>query len=160
MYGVYLQPVTNDTSFRNLNLIGDVVDIDDLMDSKGGAKSFCDGQVSATPPRYADDGMNMLFFESREVAEEFSRAIRGDLMSRIDGGEIIQPTPIWGNNFRLYADNGAMLTAIRSNPDIPSTFTDSQIETAIDDYMLETGKYPTDKQLVKWIQETRNLDIE
>ncbi|HPH40603.1 MAG TPA: hypothetical protein PK274_10330, partial [Candidatus Fermentibacter daniensis] len=61
LYGVWVQTITNDTTAANVEKYGEIEDMAEAY-RDGFAKDFCDGQTSPTPPRWPDDGMQLLYF--------------------------------------------------------------------------------------------------
>lgn len=156
-YIVFFQPVDPFTNPGNAALTGEVFDLEKLLDEKGGGKSYCDGQISPTPPRYSDDGMLGLFFESEEVARQFSQTIRGDIAARINGGQLQMPFEIpWLRSSRFataYVET--VVTRVRSQ--FPSEVTDSQLLTAAEQCAQELGRVPTADELFAWLEKHRKF---
>jgi hypothetical protein len=95
LWGVWAQTITNDTTAANVEKYGEIEDMAEAY-RDGFAKDFCDGQTSPTPPRWPDDGMQLLYFYDRESAELVSQFLRGDIDERIAAG-MLNPTamPSW-----------------------------------------------------------------
>lgn len=95
LWGVWAQTITNDTTAANVEKYGEIEDMAEAY-RDGFAKDFCDGQTSPTPPRWPDDGMQLLYFYDRESAELVSQFLRGDIDDRIAGGMLAPTvTPSW-----------------------------------------------------------------
>jgi hypothetical protein len=156
-YIVFFQPVDPYTTPGNAALTGEVFDLEKLLDEKGGGKSYCDGQVSPTPPRYSDDGMLGLYFESEEVAQQFSSIIREDIASRINSGELRLGFDVpWLRSARYsVAAVEAVVGKVRDK--YPSEVTDSQLLTAAEACARELGRTPTADELFRWIEEHREF---
>lgn len=156
-YIVFFQPVDPYTTPGNAALTGEVFDLEKLLDEKGGGKSYCDGQVSPTPPRYSDDGMLGLFFESEEVARQFSQTIRGDIAARINAGQLQMPFEIpWLRQASYSAVRVEAVTATVRNQ-YPPEITDSQLLTAAEQCAQELGRVPTADELFAWIEKHRKF---
>ena len=94
LYGVWAQTITNDTTAANVEKYGEIEDMAEAY-RDGFAKDFCDGQTSPTPPRWPDDGMQLLYFYDRESAELVSQFLRSDIDERIIAGEMTpSATPV------------------------------------------------------------------
>jgi hypothetical protein len=156
-YIVFFQPVDPYTNPGNAALTGEVFDLGELLEEKGGGKSYCDGQVSPTPPRYSDDGMLGLYFESEEVAQQFSSIIREDIASRINSGELRLGFDIpWLRSARYsVAAVEAIVGKVRRK--YPPEITDSQLLTAAEACARELGRPPTADELFRWIEEHREF---
>jgi len=163
-YAMYLQPIDEYTSAKSIQMVGEVVDVDKLLEEQGASKSSCDGLTSATVPRYENDNMNMLFFESKEVAEEFSRMVRGDFIREVEGGNLSpRSVPAWATN----PNNTTFIQSARATalvPTVRNTFpldvvSDAQLINASEAYLLETGRVATESQLLAWIEVNRNWDL-
>ena len=71
MYGVWVQTITNDTTAANVEKYGEIEDMAQAY-RDGFAKDFCDGQTSPTPPRWPDDGMQLVYTYDQESARLIS----------------------------------------------------------------------------------------
>lgn len=158
---VFLQPIDDRTTPRNIELVGEVMNADELLEEGGPAKSACDGLTSVTPPRYADDGMMMLYFESEEVAREISAMVRGDFIEDVNSGTL-QPRdiPAWSTNptntsFIQSARTVALLPKVRDNYPTDRV-TDSQLVSASEIYLQENGRVATPSELISWIESNRD----
>lgn len=87
LWGVWVQPITGDTTQANVEKYGEVEDMAQAY-RDGFAKEFCDGQTSPTPPRWPDDGMQLLYFYDEESARLVSDYLRGSLQDRFTAGEM------------------------------------------------------------------------
>ena len=159
VYSVWVQPITDDTTPANIEKYGTVENLTEVYGSDMGARSkdFCDGQTSATAPRYADDQMGQIEFYSKEAADYASNVLRTDIESRIASGQLNIARPAtWRVTLPITAPE-AMATTILELRDLLSVstgITDSQIEGAIVKYIEATGNaMPTNKQLVEWMAE-------
>ena len=95
MFGIIVQPITNDTTPANVESYGDIVDMDTAF-NEGFSRDFCDGQTSPVPPRWADDQAGMLYTYDRATAEMFRGILREDIAARVASGQLLPPVvPIW-----------------------------------------------------------------
>lgn len=156
-YIVFFQPVDPYTTPGNAALTGEVFDLEKLLDEKGGGKSYCDGQTSPTPPRYSDDGMLGLFFESEEVAKDFSRIVREDVADRIRRGELKLPFELPWLKSLLFSTAGVEVVAAEIRTRYSPEVTDSQILNASQQCALELGRVPTAQELFEWIEAHREF---
>ena len=103
LYGVWVQTITNDTTAANVEKYGEIEDMAQAY-RDGFARDFCDGQTSPTPPRWPDDGMQLVYTYDQESARLISEFLRGDIDERIAAGELM-PTgmPSW-STARAVAD--------------------------------------------------------
>ncbi len=163
-YAMYLEPLDEYSSPKSIQLVGEVVDVDALMEEQGASKSSCDGLTSATVPRYENDNMNMLFFESKEVAEEFSRMVRNDFINEVQKGNLHpRGIPAWATN----PNNTSFISSARTTALVPTVrnsfplevVSDSQLISASEAYLLETGRVATESQLLGWIEVNRAWDL-
>ena len=156
MYGVIVQPITNDTTPANVESYGDIINMDTAFD-KGFFRTFCDGQSSPVPPRWADDQAGMLYTYDRRTAEMFRGILRDDVAQRISSG-VIQQSPSWLTtpsvaSILAEARISGIVTNLRSAGSIGLEVTDGQIQTAMQNYVTATGKAnPTMSELLKWIE--------
>ncbi len=157
-YIVFFQPVDPYTTPGNAALTGEVFDLEKLLDEKGGGKSYCDGQTSPTPPRYSDDGMLGLFFESEEVAKDFSRIVREDVADRIRRGELKLPFDIPWLHIPLVMRYAAVeAVAAETRTKYPPEVTNSQLLTAAEQCAQELGRVPSADELFAWIEKHRKF---
>jgi len=154
-YVVFFQPIDPYTNAQNAALAGEIFDLDELLDEKGGGKSYCDGQVSPTPPRHSDDGMMGLYFESREVAEEVSRSFREEVASRVRSGELKLSFDLPWLKSLLFSTAGVEVVAAEIRTRYSPEVTDSQILNASQQCALELGRVPTAQELFEWIEAHR-----
>ena len=161
---VFMQPIDDYTTPRNVELVGEVMNADDLLEEGGPSKSSCDGLTSVTPPRYADDGMQLLYFESEEVANEISRMVRGDFIEEVNAGRLMpREIPAWSTNpnntsFVSSARSAAMLPKIRDA--FPAgTVSDSQLVSASSKFLEETGRVASSSELMNWIEVNREWEL-
>jgi hypothetical protein len=97
-YAVFVQPFDDRITPENAEQYGSVHSFDELYgDAASGGKDFCDGQVSPTGPRYADDRMGSIWFYSRDAAEYASGMLRNNIASDIMDGTTPAPAvlPDW-----------------------------------------------------------------
>jgi len=157
LYGVVVQPITNETGAANVERYGEVIDIGSLMDKDTRGRDFCDGQTSPLPPMYADDQAGMIYSYSREAADLWSGVLRDDLAQRVAAGQLTQ-APSW------IASTGASVLAAETLPvaidgvreagEIAAAVTDSQIQTQIQAYVTATGNpNPSTADLLAWIRD-------
>ncbi len=149
VYGVWVQPIQNDTSPANLQKYGEIMDVEAAYEEDDATASaqFCDGQTSITPPRYANDGMAMIYTYSEDAARTFSGYLREDVARRITAGQLAfaQP-PAWiGSAAPAFAVAGAAgmvdsVALIRKELAISESVTNTQIENQIIGYMGQSGK--------------------
>ena len=159
-YLVFFQPIDQFTNPANAALSGEVFDLEQLLDEKGGGKSYCDGQVSPTPPRHSDDGMLGLFFEDKGVAEQFSQILRDDVARRVSSGQLKLTFDIpW---LQKAAFSVAAVEAVTSEVRLrfPPEITDSQLLTASRACAQQLGRVPTADELFYWIEENRSFSGE
>ena len=164
MFGVYVQPITNDTGAENVEKYGEILDFD-AVDSDGQSRDFCDGATSMLPPRNADDQMGMIYTYDRATAETFSGVVRRDLAARIASGQVAQ-SPSWLAAAAVSAQTAALAESIIAAETLPSTIlqvrealrlssaiTDGQIATQLQNLVIATGNAtPSLSQIVEWIQ--------
>ena len=109
LWGVWAQTVTNDTGAANVEKYGEIEDMAEAY-RDGFAKDFCDGQTSPTPPRWPDDGMQLIYTYDPESARLISEFLRGDIGSRAAAGELNLPViPTWGESAGFPALNTTIL---------------------------------------------------
>lgn len=166
LWGVWVQPVTGDTSPENIEKYGEIEDMAQAF-RDGFARDFCDGQTSPVPPRWPDDNMQLLYFYDRESAQLISEYLRGSLRERFDGGEL--PTtlaPTWLDNLSQMAPSstteGALLmhlverAAESSEPAAGAIaeMTRSQLRSRLRAYIRATGDmHPSADDLLQWLIE-------
>ena len=158
LYGVRVQPITDDTSPTSVEEYGEVIDINALMEDDIKGRDFCDGQTSALPPKYADDNAGMIYTYDRRTAETFSEVLRLDVASRVSAGQLVA-APAWLSNVTA----GSILSTealpeavnrLREIRQIDDAITDSQIENQIRSYVVATGKpSPALDELWEWMGE-------
>jgi hypothetical protein len=157
IYGVWVQPLDDDTGEANFDRYGMVENLSELYESDMGdrSKDFCDGQTSPTAPRYADDQMGQLQFYSKEAADYVAAVLRNDIAERIAMGQLNRELPaVWGvlQPVTAPASMLAKITGIREAMALADTVTDSQIEGGIVRYVQATGNpLPTDAELIEWM---------
>ena len=157
VYGVWVQPIDNDTGAANLERYGMVENLSELYESDMGdrSKDFCDGQTSPTAPRYADDQMGQLQFYSKEAADYISSVLRNDVAARMASGQVAQSLPsAWGvlAPVTMPETMAGVVLELRTMMTIDAAVTDSQIEGAITRYVQATGNpLPTNEELTEWI---------
>lgn len=162
-FGVFAQDVYDNTSPRNAELVGEVVNMDEFLEKGGPSKSSCDGQTSATPPRYADDNMMLLYFDSEERAAGISELIRNGIATQINSGAIVpRAIPAWlknPSNTSLMAAVALIALSSEVRDKYPTdTVSDSQLITASEAFMQETGRVPTYEELLLWIAANRDWE--
>lgn len=160
LWGVWAQTITNDTTAANVEKYGGVEDMAEAY-RDGFAKDFCDGQTSPTPPRWPDDGMQLLYFYDRESAELVSQFLRGNVVERMQGGDL-QPTaaPSWLADVTAAAldtaEKSALFAAVYDAADassVVSDMTESQLSGRLAAYIQATGNpKPTAAELLAWIE--------
>jgi hypothetical protein len=98
-----------------------------------------------------------LYFESEEVAQQFSSIIREDIASRINSGELRLGFDVpWLRSARYsVAAVEAVVGKVRDK--YPSEVTDSQLLTAAEACARELGRTPTADELFRWIEEHREF---
>ncbi len=87
LWGVWVQTITNDTTAANVEKYGEIEDMAQAY-RDGFAKDFCDGQTSPTPPRWPDDGMQLVYTYDQESARLISEFLREDVAARVAEGEM------------------------------------------------------------------------
>lgn len=135
MYGVIVQPITNDTTPANVESYGDIVDMDHCFD-KGFSRDFCDGQTSPVPPRWADDQAGMLYTYDRRTAEMFQGILREDVAARAAGGQLAPSgLPSWAS---WSTGKPTVVTPeMLDDPDILQHRKDYKPETISDDWVVQ-----------------------
>ena len=154
MYGVIIQPITNDTTPSNVERYGEVINLDRAFD-EGFARTFCDGQTSPVPPQYADDQAGMLYTYSEGAAQAFSGQLRRDLAARIASG-VVQQSPSWLSSAGAVTIGVLTPTAmagyiIAVSAIAPEGITAGQMETAIQN-AVQAGA-TTEAEILAWIEE-------
>lgn len=162
-WAVFLQPIDDNTTPRNIELVGEVIEVDELLEEGGPSKSACDGLTSVTPPRYADDGMQLLYFESEEVAREISAMLRDDFIENVNSGDLKpRDIPAWSTNptntsFIRSARTVALLPKVREA--FPTDrVSDSQLISASEKFLQENGRVATSSELTSWIEANRDWE--
>lgn len=162
-YGVFMNPIDDNTSPSNIQLMGEVINTDELLEEGGPSKSSCDGLTSVTPPRYADDNAQLLYFESEDVANEFSRMMREDFISEVNRGNLHpRSIPAWSTNPTATSFiHDSRLTALV--PRIRKSFpldlvSDSQLISASEAYLTQNGRVAGTLELLNWIEVNRNWE--
>ena len=162
-FGVFAQDVHDTTSAKNIELVGEVVSMDEFLEEGGPSKSSCDGQTSVTPPRYADDNMQLLYFDSEEKAAEISGLIRDNLIGQINSGAVVpRGIPVWSTDpsntsFIAAAATVALLAVVRDK--YPTdTVSDSQLISAAEAFLQQEGRVPTHTELLQWIAVNRDWE--
>jgi hypothetical protein len=156
-YLLFFQPVDDKTDPANAALSGEVFDLEELLTEKGAGRSSCDGQVSPTPPRYSDDNMMGMYFESKEVAEEFSAVLRGDVRRRIARGELTLNYQLpWQTTEKALWTTASVEKLAKSAATKYYDATDSQILSAAEACAIELGRLPTADELFFWIEQNRS----
>ncbi|MCK5019741.1 MAG: hypothetical protein KAS32_21965 [Candidatus Peribacteraceae bacterium] len=157
MFGIIVSPITNDTTAANVESYGDIIDMDTAFDT-GFARTFCDGQTSPVPPRWADDTAGIIYTYDKRTAELFQGILRRDVSERIASG-VIQQSPTWLKSAELTSIlagsriNG-VIDSVRNAGNISLEVTDGQIQTAMQNYVVTTGKAnPSIAELLTWIEE-------
>lgn len=163
LWGVWVQPITGDSTPENVQKYGEIEDMAQAY-RDGFAKEFCDGQTSPTPPRWPDDGMQLIYTYDRESAQMISDFLRGTLQERYDAGELPQNSaPSWlgdlaeqGLTIAAEAALFDAVTAAATDAEIAEAaeLTRSQLAARLADYIRATGNArPTAEDLLRWIQE-------
>lgn len=163
LWGVWVQPITGDSTQANVEKYGAVEDMAQAY-RDGFAKEFCDGQTSPTPPRWPDDGMQLLYFYDEESARLVSDYLRGSLQERFDAKELPGGmAPSWIGNLAQQgltaAAEGALYAslterAVEEGLDEIAALTPSQLAGRLQDYIRATGNpRPSVEELIRWIQE-------
>ncbi len=94
-FGIWVQGIDDRTGAANVEKYAEIEEFDDLY-AEGFSKQFCDGQVSPTGPRWADDQMGMLWVPDRESAELIQGILRDDIGRRVaTEGLRLTVTPTW-----------------------------------------------------------------
>lgn len=160
LYGVWGQTITNDTTAANVEKYGEIEDMAQAY-RDGFAKDFCDGQTSPTPPRWPDDGMQLIYTYSREGAEMMQEFLRGGISERIAEGAL-QPQggpPAWLGDIVSDALSAAATHALAVEvstalaADEAGYLTAGQIEARMADYIAATGnRKPTAAEVLEWIR--------
>ena len=162
LWGVWAQTITNDTTAANVEKYGEIEDMAEAY-RDGFAKDFCDGQTSPTPPRWPDDGMQLLYFYDRESAELVSQFLRGDMADRVESGEMGEgfAVPSWIGDIAqmgLAAAEVAVVfeavkdAAIAEGLDELADLTASQMESRLSAYIAATGiARPSPEQFLEWL---------
>jgi len=160
-FGVFAQDVYDNTSAKNAELVGEVVNMDEFLEDGGPSKSSCDGQTSATPPRYADDNMQLLYFDSEERAAEISGLIRNGIASQIRSGSVTLGTNLaWlknpGATGLLAAVALIALSSVVRDKYPSDIVTDAQLISASEAFLQQEGRVPTIDELLRWIEANRD----
>ena len=159
MWGVWVQPITNDTAQANIEKYGEVVDLYDIIDS-GDSVLSCGGATSPTGPRYSDDQMGMLWFYSKSAADYASGELRQDIIRRNTTGALrLSQLPNWYTNVykSVFAAVPAMRDTMRLGLNIDPEVTDSQLDNALELYIIETGdESPTLAAFGRWLARHRD----
>lgn len=158
LYGVWVQTITNDTTAANVEKYGEVEDMAQAY-RDGFAKDFCDGQTSPTPPRWPDDGMQLIYTYDAESARLISEFLRGDIQERVAAGSLSPAaTPSWiGDLAQMGLDTAAKAALFKgvaeaAAPEI-AELTRSQIEGRLSAYIAATGNArPSVAELIAWIE--------
>ena len=163
LYGVWVQTVTNDTTAANVEKYGEIEDMAQAY-RDGFAKDFCDGQTSPTPPRWPDDGMQLVYTYDQESARLISEFLREDVAARIAGGDMGAGfvSPSWLSDIAAQgletAARAAVLDAVTAQAieeAAPAVMdlTRSQLEARLVDYIAATGnRRPSASELYAWLQ--------
>ena len=160
MYGVWGQTITNDTTAANVEKYGEIEDMAQAY-RDGFAKDFCDGQTSPTPPRWPDDGMQLVYTYDQESARLISEFLREDVASRVAGGEMGAgfSSPSWLGDIAAQGlqatAEAALLDAVAAQVAEESAIelTRSQIQARLVDYIAATGNAkPSAAELLAWLR--------
>ena len=153
MYGVIVQPITNDTTPANVETYGEVVDMDHAFD-KGFSRDLCDGQTSPVPPRWADDQAGMIYTYDKRTADMFSGILRDDVASRVASGAINQ-APSWIKAGQVTTAaltvEARLLLVDEISAGVAESVTNSQIQTAINSAINSGAR--TANEVTEWIIE-------
>ncbi len=154
MYGLWTQPITDATTPANVEKYGEIQTLEELIES-GDSPLSCGGQVSPTAPRYADDKMGMLWFYSESGAEYAQAILREHIITRSQMGQLSLPTPpLWFVNVTAatMADIPALRDAMRDDLQVDPSVTDSQLDTALKTYIIQTGNdSPSAGEFNRWL---------
>lgn len=162
LYGVWVQTITNDTTAANVEKYGEIEDMAEAY-RDGFAKDFCDGQTSPTPPRWPDDGMQLIYFYDRESAELVSQFLREDVVERNAAGEFGEgfAAPSWLADVTLQGLSAAEVTGVfetvadmarAEGLDELADLTTSQMESRLSTYIAATGiARPSPEQFLEWL---------
>lgn len=154
MYGLWVQPVTNTTTPANVEKYGEIQTLEELIET-GDSPLSCGGQTSPTGPRYADDQMGMLWFYSESAAEYAQASLRQSIIRRSQMGQLNLPVqPLWFANVSAasQANIPSLRSELRDELQIDAAVTDSQLDSALRLYMIQTGDTtPTAQAFNRWL---------
>lgn len=159
-YLLFFQPIDENTDPANASLSGEIFDLEELLDEKGAGRASCDGQVSPTPPRHSNDNMMGLYFESKQVAEEFSAALREDVRRRISSGQLnLRYNIPWASRgAAAYTTAALEHLALESVAKyVEGAVTESQIVAAAEACARDLGRMPTADEFFRWCELHRNF---
>lgn len=96
-WAVWVQAVDELITPGNLEKYGEVQGYSEYMYPDLPGADFCDGQVSAMAPRWADDEMGQLWFYDESVAREVGAYLRNTEAERFAAGDLagLAEAPSW-----------------------------------------------------------------